>query len=238
MNEIYTSLVYRAQPRNDKMKTFPFLKRRAHHTHTPYSIHILFIILLYSPHLLFLLLLDSTGCEDITGSSMLVFAVLERKLAESSNHVLNGRVLAVTVLATELIEPSDAVKQIVDNGDDDSDTDGVSPDNNNGDNVNPAVITELAVGLGVGLVWLTRHPAEDSEDGSEGIDTENGTNKLEGRERLAATGDEDEPVLSEGNFEEENGLDSTEVLDDTTVGEEEGATDDPGTESEEQTQND
>ena len=35
-----------------------------------------------------------------------------------------------------------------------------------------------------------------------------------------------------GDFQEENLLDGTEVLDDTAVGQEEGATDDPGRESE------
>lgn len=170
---------------------------------------------------------------------MFVFAVLERQLAEGSNHVLNSRVLPLAVLAAKGVEPWDAVKEVVDNGDDDGDTNGVSPDDNDGDNISPAIITELEVdGLGVGLVWLTRHPAEDSEDGGKSVDTQDSTNELERGPGLSATGDEDEPVLSKGNLEEEDGLDSTEVLDDTTVGEEESATDDPGTESEEETEND
>jgi hypothetical protein len=167
---------------------------------------------------------------------VLVGSVLEGQLAESRDHVLNGRVLPVAVLAAKGVEPWDAVKQVVDNGNDNSDTDGVSPDNNDGDNVDPAVITELAVERrGVGLVWLTRHPSEDSEDSGESIDTENSDDKLEGWESLAATGNEDQPVLSESNLKEEDGLDSTEVLDDTTVGQEESTTDDPGTESEQKT---
>jgi hypothetical protein len=170
---------------------------------------------------------------------VLVGSVLERQLAESRDHVLDGRVLPVAVLATKGVEPWDAVKQVVDNGNDNSDTNGVSPDNDNGDNVDPAVVTELAVERrGVSLVWLTRHPSEDSEDSCEGIDTQNSDDKLEGWESLATTGNEDQPVLSEGNLEEEDGLDSTEVLDDTTVGQEESTTDDPGTESEQKTEDD
>ena len=131
-------------------------------------------------HLLVILLLSSAGGKDVTLSSVLVDTVLESKLAEGSNHVLDVRVLPVAVLAAELVEPCDAVEQVVDNGDDDCDTNGVSPDDDNGDNVNPAALLELGVvGRRVGLVVLTRHPAEEGKDGSKGVDTENGDNQLE-----------------------------------------------------------
>lgn len=170
---------------------------------------------------------------------MLVGTVLERQLAEGSNHVLDGRVLPVAVLAAKGVEPWDAVKQVVDDGDDNGNTNGVSPDDNDGDNVSPAVITEAAVlGGRVGLVRSTRHPAKDGEDGSKSIDTQDGDDELERGEGLAATGNENQPVLSKSNLEEEDRLDSTEVLDDTTVGQEESATDNPGTESKQETEND
>lgn len=179
--------------------------------------------------LLVILLLSRAGSKDITVNTVLVLSVLKRQLAESSNHVLNGRVLASAVLATEVVEPGNLVEEVVDHGDDNRDTDRVSPDNDNGDNVDPAVSAEV-VGAGwVGLVKTARQPTEQAEDGSHDIDTEDSSHELERRPCLASTGDEDEPVLSEGNLEEEDLLDGTEVLDDTTVGEEESATDDPGT---------
>lgn len=111
---------------------------------------------------------------------MLVLAVLERQLAEGSNHVLNGGVLAAAVLAAEGVEPCDAVKHVVDNGDDDGDTNRVGPDDNDGDNVDPSVVTEPAVDGGrVGLVRSTGHPAEEGEDGRESVDTKNSDNQLE-----------------------------------------------------------
>jgi hypothetical protein len=165
--------------------------------------------------------------------------VLERQLAEGSNHVLNRRVLPVAVLATEGVEPWNLVEEIVDDSDDNGNTNGVSPDDNDGDNVDPSVITEPAVDRrGVRLVRLARHPSEDGEDSGQSVDTENGNDELERGEGLATTGNEDQPVLGKRNLKEKDGLDSTEVLDDTTVVEEESATDDPGTESEQKTEDD
>ena len=170
---------------------------------------------------------------------MLVNTVLKRQLAEGSNHILNGGVLPVAVLAAKGVKPWDAVEEIVDNGDNDGDTNGVCPDDDNCDNVDPSVLTELAVvGLGVCLVVGSGHPAEDGEDGCESVDTENGDDQLERGESLATTSNEDEPILSERNLEKEDGLDSTEVGDDTTVGQEESTTNDPCTESEQETKND
>lgn len=56
-----------------------------------------------------------------------------------------------------------------------------------------------------------------------------------GNLRVGSTGDEDEPVLSQGDLEEENTLDRSEVVDDTSVWNEERATEDPGTESKQDT---
>lgn len=130
-------------------------------------------------NLLVILLLSSAGSKDVTVDTVLVLSVLERQLAESSNHVLNGRVLAGAVLAAEVVEPLDLVKEVVDHGNNDGNTNGVSPDNDDGDNVDPTVGTEV-VGAGrVGLVQTARKPTEQTEDGSHDIDTEDGGNKLE-----------------------------------------------------------
>lgn len=189
-------------------------------------------------NLLVIILLRSASRKDVAVDAVLVLAVLERQLAEGSNHVLNSRVLVSAVLAAEVVEPGDLVEEVVHHGDDNGDTDRVSPDNNDGDNVDPAVGTEVVGGRWVGLVETAREPTEQTEDGSHDIDTEDGNDELERRPGLATTGNEDEPVLSEGDLEEENLLDGTEVLDDTTVGEEESATDDPGTESKQDTEDD
>ena len=169
---------------------------------------------------------------------MLVSAVLKRQLAESSNHILDGWVLAATVLATKSIQPCDAVEHVVDDGNDDDDTNGVSPDDNDSDDINPTVVTEVSRPSGVSLVWLAGHPTEQSEDGSKSIDTQNGNDQLERGECLAATSNKDQPVLGKGHLKEENGLDSTEVLDDTTVGQKESATDDPSAKGKEKTKDD
>ena len=122
-----------------------------------------------SDQLLVVIILDSAGSKNVPSGTVLILTVLKRQLAESSNHVLNRRVLAAAVLAAKGVKPCDAVKQIVHNGDDDSNTDGVSPDDNNGNNVNPAVITEVAMRSRVGLVRLAGHPPEQCEDGGESV---------------------------------------------------------------------
>jgi len=166
--------------------------------------------------------------------------VNEGNLGESSDDVLHLGVVHVAVLATEVVEPGDLVKEEVDNGDDDGDTNGVSPDDNDGDNVGPAIETLVGEegGRGRGVVRVTRQPTKDTEDGGEGVNTENGENELPVGEGLATTGDENEPVLSKGNLEEEDLLDGTEALDDTTLTEEESTTNDPGTGSEKDTEDD
>lgn len=188
--------------------------------------------------LLVILLLHRARRKHIPVDTVLVLAVLERQLAEGSKHVLDGRVLASAVLATEVVEPGDLVEEVVHHGDDNGDTDRVGPDDDDSDNVNPAIGTEVVGRGGVGLVETAREPTEEAEDGSHDIDSEDGRDQLERGPRLATTGNEDEPVLREGDLKEKNLLDGTKVLDDTAVGEEQGATDDPGTESEQYAEDD
>jgi len=142
--------------------------------------------------------------------------------------------------ASEVVEPGHAVHEVVDNGDDDGDTDGVTPDDDDGDDGGAAVGGQKSVdGLGVGgLAAATGQPAEDGEEGGEDVDTEDGADELPGWPGLTTTSDEDEPVLSKGDFQEEYTLDGTEVVDDTSVWHEHSATDDPGAESKEYTEDD
>ena len=132
-------------------------------------------------HLLVLLLLGSAGSKDVALYTVLVCSVLERQLAEGSNHVLDVRVLPVAVLAAELVEPGDAVEEVVDDGDDDGDTDGVTPDNADSDDAGASIRgTEKGV-VGNWVGWLsssTGQPTEDTEESGDDIDKENGDNKF------------------------------------------------------------
>lgn len=167
-----------------------------------------------------------------------LLVVSESNLAEVADDVLDLRVLHATRLAAEVVEPSPVGEHVVHDGDDDGDGHGVQPDTDNGDDIGPSIAAEVAEVAGDGLLEATRQPAEDTEDGGEGVNTEDGANELPGWEGLEATGDEDQPVLSERDLEEEDLLDGAVALDNTSVREEECATDGPGTESEETTKDD
>ena len=146
--------------------------------------------------------------------------------------VLKGSLLlaALDRLAVhEVVEALAALEEVVDTTHDTEDTGRVDPDTDNGDNGGVAVL----------------EPTPDGEAGGDDVDNENGTGELprgEGRpERSVGTGDENEPVLSEGDLEEENGIHVTEVLDDTTVGSAgsvHGGKDNPGTDGEDNTEKD
>jgi len=110
-----------------------------------------------------------------------VTLVLESKLAEMANDVLHLGVSVVALLASEVVEPCVLLKDEVDNGDDDGDTNGVTPDDNHGNDIGITVSGEEAV-----VGWWGRllqsistwsgEPSEDTEEGGEDIDEEDGTN--------------------------------------------------------------
>jgi hypothetical protein len=141
---------------------------------------------------------------------------------------------------SQVVQPRDLVKQVVDDGNNDGNTNGISPDNNNSDNRSVAVVRKVLGEIsGVRLLARTTgKPAEDTEESSNNVDTEDGADELPGWPGVAAASDEDEPVLSEGHFEEKYTLDGAEVLDDTAVGQEHAATDNPGTGRKENTEDD
>lgn len=165
---------------------------------------------------------------------------LDSKLGKVSDHVLDLGVGLGAGLAAKVVETGNDGQEVVHNGDDDSHTDGVGPDDNDGDNVDIVVHGEVGASrvTGRGLLPVGCEPAEDTEQGSENIDDEDGNNQLPRGPGLSTTGNEDEPVLSQSNLEEENLLGGTEVLDDTTVLKEESGTDDPGSGSEQDSKND
>ncbi|PMB73754.1 hypothetical protein BM221_001179 [Beauveria bassiana] len=104
-----------------------------------------------------------------------------------------------------VVESGRALHEVVETTHDGKDTERENPDTDNGNNGGLAVL----------------EPSKDTEESGNDIDNQNGARQLprgNGRpERSVGTGDEDEPVLSEGDFEEENLINVTEVLDDTTV---------------------
>lgn len=129
----------------------------------------------------------------------------------------------------KVVEAGAALHEVVETTHDGEDTEGEDPDTDDSDDA--------------GLLH-TLEEAKDTEEGGQDIDNENGTAELprgDGRpEGTVGTGDEDEPVLSEGDLEEENLIDVTEVLDDTAVlgvGQHGGQAD-PGTDSQDNTEED
>lgn len=182
-------------------------------------------------HLLIILFLRGTSADDEAGcASSTVMLVLDGQLGEMANHVLNGSVSLGTSLATEVVQPGDISEDSVDSGNNNGDTNGVGPDDDNSDNAGVTVGGKAGriMGVGLGMVGLSQ-PTEDTEESSQDIDTEDGADELPGRIGLATTGNKDQPVLSKSNLKEDDTLVGTEVLNETTVGHEHGTTDDPGT---------
>lgn len=84
-------------------------------------------------------------------------------------------------------------------------------------------------------------PTEQTEESSDEIDNSDGSGKLptgdSTPEWTVSTSDEDEPILGEGNFEEEDFVALTKVLNDTMTGNECSGEGDPGTDSENDSEN-
>ncbi len=129
----------------------------------------------------------------------------------------------------EVIEAGGALHEVVETTHDGEDTEGENPDTDNGNDG----------GLLAGL-----EPTKDTEEGGNDVDKENGARQLprgnRGPEGTVGTGDEDQPVLSERDLEEENLIKVTEVLDDTTVTVvgKHGSEGNPGTDSQDNTEED
>ena len=164
--------------------------------------------------------------------------MLQRQLAERRNHVLDRRVLVAAILAAQVVEPSDAVEQVVDDSNNDRDADRVSPNHDNGDDVGPTVAALVRM---VGRVVDRRvagQPAEETEDRRQGVHTKDREDELPRRPGLAPARDEDEPVLGQRNLEKQDLLHGAEVLDDAAVREVQCAADDPSAEREEHAEDD
>lgn len=173
--------------------------------------------------------------------SVLINLVLHGNLGQVGNDVLDLSVGLGALLAAKGVEPSRLAQEVVGDGADDDNTDGVSPNDADSDDRSASIGGEKGVaGDWVGLLESTlavTQPTEDTEEGGEDVDTKDGANQLPRWPSLTTTSDEDEPILSEGDLEEEHTLDGTEVVDHTTVWKEERSTENPGTESKLNTEN-
>jgi hypothetical protein len=158
--------------------------------------------------------------------------VLGRDTLERDDKVLKRTLLlgALGRLAVhQVVESGAALHEVVETTHDGEDTEGEDPDTDNGNDAGLLVVLE---------------PSEDTEQGGEDVDDQDGAGKLprgDGRpEGTVGTGDEDQPVLSEGDLEEENLIHVTEVLDDTTVGATNvhGGEGNPGTNGQDNTEQD
>lgn len=132
----------------------------------------------------------------------------------------------------EVVETNRALEEIVDTTHDTEYTEREDPDTDDSDDA----------GLS------TNEPTEETEHGGDDIDNQDGTAELprwNGRpEWTICTRNENEPVLSEGDLEEENFINDTKVLDDTTVTvtasrvvvDKHGSESDPGTDGKDNTE--
>jgi hypothetical protein len=122
--------------------------------------------------------------------------------------ILKGSLLLVLLggLAVhQVVKSSAALHEVVETTHDTEDTERENPDTDDSDDAGLAA----------------NEPTEDTKEGGKNIDDQDGTRQLprgDGRpEGAVGTGDEDEPVLSKRDLKEENLVDLTEVLDNTTV---------------------
>lgn len=107
--------------------------------------------------------------------------VLQSKLGEVADDVLHLGVVVAALLATDVGKRGDGVEEVVRDGDDDGNTNGVTPDDNNGDNVSVAVKGLGPLGHGVverNLVRVAREPTEDTEESGKSIDGTDGDDEL------------------------------------------------------------
>jgi hypothetical protein len=160
---------------------------------------------------------------------LLRLLVLGRNTLKRDNEVLKGSLLLVLLgrLAVhKVVKASAALHEVVETTHDTEDTEGENPDTDDSDNAGLA----------------TNEPTKDTEEGGKDIDDKDGAGKLPRGDRrpegTVGTGDEDQPVLSKRDLEEENLVDLTEVLDNTTVLRVgvHGSKGDPGTNSQDNTE--
>lgn len=98
--------------------------------------------------------------------TVLISLVLQGNLGEVHEEVLDLGIRLAALGAAEVVEPFQLVEEVVDNGNNDGDTDREGPDDHHGDDTGVAVREKVVVGGRVrGLATVAGKPAEDTEEG-------------------------------------------------------------------------
>ena len=95
--------------------------------------------------LVVLLGLGRLGRQEPAVAAVLVLLVRDRDLVQVGEDVLHLGVGVAALGAAQVVEPRPLVEEEVDDGDDDRDTDRVTPDDDDGDDAGVAVLGEVAV---------------------------------------------------------------------------------------------
>lgn len=115
-------------------------------------------------HLIILLSIWCLGDKEETLVPVLLRLMLNGNLAKVDKKVLNLGVSTASLDTAEVVEPLKLVEEIVDDSNDDGDTDGVAPDDNNGNDASVTIVREKLVVVSR-VRWLTKMASEPAEDG-------------------------------------------------------------------------
>jgi hypothetical protein len=100
-------------------------------------------------------LLFNLSCRSLGGqhpslvTGLGVKIVLNSQLGKMANDVLHLGVVVAALCATKVVEPRNLVEKVVDDGNDDGDEDGVHPNNDKGNGVDPSILAAERVVVGV-----------------------------------------------------------------------------------------
>ena len=134
-------------------------------------------------HLIILLSLGCPRCE-VPSCSVLILLHLDGDLGQMHDNILHLGIGLGALGTSKVVEPLEAVHDIVDNGADDDDSNGETPDNNNGDDAGASIEREEGTLAGVlerrvvVLSGTAGQETEDTEEGGYNIDEEDSTDKL------------------------------------------------------------
>ncbi len=71
---------------------------------------------------------------------------------QARDDVFDIGIRTASALPPQVIQPGDAVHEVINNGDDDGDSDGVTPDHNSGDDTGAPIILEIGAATRGGFV--------------------------------------------------------------------------------------
>ena len=127
----------------------------------------------------------------VTISPRIITLMLNSQFRDMTDDILQVRIAVAAILPAQVIQPSDAIEQEVDNGNDDSDADGIAPDDDDSDDASVSIRGKVGRVAGIANLGWGRNPTEDAEQRCKDVDTEDGGNKLPGGQGFATPGNED-----------------------------------------------